>query len=515
MRQFRMSRRQLFRVSARAGVVVVAAGASGYVGYVWPRGDSGATAAASGQAAADGHVEHFASRPDLQPPRLAVSRPHPHAAAGSQPRYLAMAPKGYPDDGPGQSGLMLVDRRGRLVWFLPSDGADQVPMDFTVQRYQGEPVLTWWRGSVDHGHGAGAGVIYDRSYQKVAEVRAGNGLQADLHEFLLTERGTALVTAYEKVRTSLSAIGGPSDGWVYAGAVQEIDIATGRVLLDWRSLDHVAVDETHQELEDTGTEDKPFDYFHINAVDVAPDGDLLVSARNTWALYKIARSGGDVVWRLGGRKSDFTLGKGAAFHWQHHARLHTNRKLTLFDNGSSPPEEPQSRALQLDVDTAAKHVSLARQYVHPAKLLADNQGSMQLLPGGRVFVCWGNEPYVSEFSRDGALLLDARFPTHDQTYRAFAVDWVGTPTDVPSVVVGPNSGRGVTVYVSWNGATEVTRWRVLAGDSAAALAPVVTVHRSGFETAVVVNAAGPYFAVAALDAGGKELARSTPVHHKA
>ncbi len=396
------------------------------------------------------------------------------------------------------------------MWFLPSEGPESVPMDFRVQTYRGEPVLTWWQGRVLAGYGQGIGVVYDSSYRQVAEVRMGNGMRADLHEFLITERDTALLMAYHPAPADLAPIGGPRDGWVYAGVVQEVDIASGEVLFEWNSLDHVGIEETYQELGDTGTEEAPFDYIHLNSIEVDGDG-LVLSARNTWALYRVSRSTGEIEWRMGGRASDYSLAERARFSWQHDARLHDGDRVTLFDNSSSPPQGPHSRGLVLRVDHRRRKVSLEQEFVHPARLRADNQGSMQLLESGGALVGGGSQPHTSQFDADGELVFDSRFPEPDQSYRARTFAWTGTPAEKPAVTVGRNKAGGRTVYTSWNGSTEVAQWRVLAGASPAELTPVAQARYSGFETAVVAGDEGPFFMAVALDEHGAELARSEAV----
>ncbi len=347
--------------------------------------------------------------------------------------------------------------------------------------------------------------IGDNTYRTTQTVRAGGGLMADLHEFYLTVVGTALVTAYQKTTADLSAVGGPKKGAILASHAQEVDLATGKVLLDWDSLDHVGLQESYQAVPADGA---PFDYFHINSISDQPNGNLLVSARNTWALYELERTTGQVLWRLNGKKSDFTMAPGANFYWQHHSRAFPDGTFTVFDDGSSPPEERQSRALVLSVDTKAKHVSLKRAYQHPARLIAANHGSVQLLANGHVFVGWGNQPDFSEFAQDGRLLLDGELPINVQSYRAFTHDWIGRPTELPSIAVRSNPAGGNLVYASWNGATEIKSWRVLAGKDTSSLAPVGDEEWTGFETAVAVNSSGPKFVALALDARGKELRRS-------
>lgn len=504
-----LSRRRFFKGAGVAGTVAAVPLVSGYVGYRIPQTRPEPEVLPPPKAE---DVHTFYSRPDLRPPRLDLADADPDTAPPASPRHLFLGVKEYQGDGAGQVGLLIANRRGQPVWFLPREGEQEMPMDFRTQTYRGQRVLTTWEGVAPSGYGLGKCVIYSASYERIAEVNTGNGVaDADLHEFLITDDDTALIMAYNPVRTDLSAIGGPRDGWVLDGVIQEVDVETGEVLFDWRSLDHVDVAETRKELGETGTRDVPFDYFHPNSIEVDDDGDLLVSARNTWAVYKISRSTGDVTWRLGGTKSDFALGDGVEFFWQHDARRQPDGTVSLFDNAAAPPQAQRSRGMVLELDTDAMRAELVAEYVHPAGLLSDNQGSMQVLDDGRVLIGWGSQPFTSEFDADGEWITDWRTPEAVQSYRAYLDDWVGRPDERPALAVRPNSARGVLVYASWNGATEVKRWRVLAGQRASDLSEVVTVPRGGFETAISCDAKGPFFAVAGLDRDGNELGRSEPI----
>jgi len=503
------TRRELLVGGTAAGLSGL--GAAGVIGYAWPHAAAGATGHASAAAApapAPGAraAYSFVSRPDLRPPRLSVSV---SASPAGVPPYILLANKPYQGPPVGQEGLMITQRDGEIVWFSPIT-TGQV-LDFDVQSYRGKPVLTWWHGVTGRTFGQGNCYIADSSYSLIATVRAGNGLMADMHEFNLTDQGTALVDAYRQHTADLSPLGGRANGTVVSGVVQEIDIATGDVVFEWDSLDHVPVTETKAKFSG-GTPDDPFDYFHINSIAVAPDGDLLVSSRHTWTVYKIGRRDGGIRWRLGGKKSDFTLGPGAAFEWQHHVRAHGADLLTVFDNASSPPEEAQSRGLILRLDTQHMHATLVRAFTNPAGgLLADNQGSMQLLPGNRAFVGWGAQPYFTEFDADGSVLLNGHLPIGDQSYRAFTAQWTGHPTDAPALAVRANPARGVAAYVSWNGATEVAWWRVHGGRRQSSLTVLAELAKSGFETVIPANSAGPYFAVTAHDSSGSLIGQSAIV----
>ncbi|CAA9514499.1 MAG: hypothetical protein AVDCRST_MAG12-3405 [uncultured Rubrobacteraceae bacterium] len=453
--------------------------------------------------ASPGPTRVFGSRPDLNPPSIAVDRP----AGGTAPGYVFVAPK----KGPGQDGPMIVDNAGQPVWFRPLNNGAQDAMDFKAQRYRGRPVITWWEG--EHGaYGWGEYVLLDENYREVARVRAGNGLYGDHHEFLITEEDTALVTIYDEIPYDLSPYGGPADGTLAEGVVQEIDIETGEVLLEWRSLDHVPVEETHGGLPDNPT--NAYDYFHINSVAVDDDGDLLVSARVTFAVYKIDRRTGEVIWRLGGKNSDFEMGEGTETLYQHDARRHPDGTITLFDNGGIFVSE-QSRVIKIQADTDEMSATLAREYTHPEGVLAATQGNAQTLPNGNLFVGWGSEPVFSEFSADGELLFSARFPTEAESYRAFRHPWTGRPDTIPDLAAAPGPDGGVTLYASWNGATEVETWEVLAGPSLDGLEPAGSVPRSGFETAIAVRTGAALLAVRALDGSGQGLGTSRAVNIQA
>jgi len=444
-------------------------------------------------------TQHFASRPDLRPPKLTVTR-----RGQVSPGLIFLAPKREVD----QAGPMIVDSAGRLVWFHPLDTKGVA--DFKVQAYGGRPVLTWWRGRADKGVGDGYYVIMDDSYREVAHVTAGNGLAGDIHEFLLTPRNTALLTVYRRMPRDLSSVDGPREGTIFEGVVQEVDVASGKVLFEWHSADHVALDESYVEAPPAaqGAKAQPFDYFHVNSIEEEPNGNLLVSARNTRAVYEIDRTDGRVLWRLGGKRSDFSMGPGTRFAWQHDARRHADGTITIFDNGADPKVEDHSRVLVLRADPATRRATLVRSYSHPRRLLAGSQGNAELLPDGHVFVGWGAQPYFTEFDRTGAVVLDGHFGTDADSYRVFRFPWRGRPAERPTIVARRTGSGGLRLWASWNGATEVARWQILRGDAAAALHPTATAGTAGFETPVALEGTPAFVQARALDERGLVLGTS-------
>jgi hypothetical protein len=439
-------------------------------------------------------VQRFVSRPDLLTPVVDVVR----SSAGTGGGYVFIAPS----SGAGHRGAMIVDDAGTLVWFRKS--RPQTTMDFKAGTYRGQPVISWWEGRHEKGVGrVGDYVIMDSSYKEVARLDAARRRLPDFHEVLLTSRNTILITAHEIVRADLSAVGGRKNGRVLVGIVQELAIPSGRVLLEWRSTDHVAIEESYT-TDDIGN---PFDYFHINSVDIDVNGHLIVSARNTSAIYKIHRRTGDVIWRLGGKRSDFTMGRATRFAFQHDARSHSRgRRLSLFDNGPVPNTKRESRGMVLALDLRRMRARLVREYRHSPSVFARVMGGAQLLGNGDMLVNWGSAGRFTQFTSRGTLRWEARLPRGGQNYRAFRTPWVGRPTEPPAAVV-----RGGMLFVSWNGATEVDRWQILAGDGPGSLVPGQVVPKGGFETTLQVPAGARYVAVAALDSSGRRLAQSRPL----
>jgi hypothetical protein len=443
-------------------------------------------------------VQQFVSRPDLRPAVVTVLQ----RAAETAPGLLFLAPS----SGPGQRGALIIDDLGDTIWFNPS--TPDTTMDFRAGVYKGAKVLTWWEGRHLKGVGLqGSYVVADTSYRELARFRARSGLKPDFHEYLLTPEGTALVTSYAPAPADLTGVGGPKRGKVYDGIVQELEIPTGRVLFEWRSLDHVAIGESYQ------TEiAHPYDYFHVNSVGFDVDGHLLISARNTWTVYKVHRKTGKVIWRLGGKKSDFAMGKGAQFAFQHDARSHdAGRRISIFDNGPHPKTTPRSRAVTLAIDTKRKRATVARQIVHAPPLFARVTGNVQGLVNGDTLVCWGSTGYFSEYARDGTVRFDAKLPAGGQNYRVFRFPWVGRPTEPPRAASRTAPGGAATLYASWNGATEVVSWQLHTGATAGELHAGATTPRRGFETPLALPSGAVYAAAAALDASGRSLGISDAI----
>jgi hypothetical protein len=366
-------------------------------------------------------------------------------------------------------------------------------------------VLTWWQGRTP---AAGQeDVIIDSSYRLVALIRGDNGYAPDLHEFQITPQNTALIDVVGDVKNyPLSSVGGPARGTVANNIIQEVNIQTGQVLWQWSALSHVPVTASYEKVPASG----PYDYFHLNSIQQLPDGNLLVSARDTSAVYLIDKQSGRIIWTVGGKRSSFYLDTGTIFRWQHDAHL-VGTTLTLFNDdwgGAGTAEEGPSSALTLRLHMSDMQVTLLHSYTHSPPLTTGTQGSMQTLPNGDVFVGWGAEPDFSEYSRGGSQIFNGNFALGVKTYRAYRFPWVAQPLSPPALAVSRSSSGGAVLYASWNGATQVALWRVLGGNSSCSLSWIGRANRTGFETTIDVPSYR-YFAVQALSSSGQVLGTST------
>jgi hypothetical protein len=446
-------------------------------------------------------VQHYSSAPTLTPSTVSILT---HAKPGSAPGDLFLAPY----QGKGTPGPMITDQAGNLIWFHPLP-SDEAATNFQVQQFGGQPVLTWWQGRIlEVGFGQGEDVIYNSSYQQIGHVRAGNGYHADLHEIRLEPDGTAWVDAFDPIQMNLSSLHGQSNGVLTDSVVQQIDVKTGLVMWEWHALGNIPISESHNAVPKSHY---PWDYVHINSISPGSSGDVLLSSRNTWALYDVDLRSGSIRWRLGGSHSSFKQASGTRFYWQHDAEWQPGGLISLFDNGSDPPKEKQSRGLLLDPNEAAHEVTLRRQFTNPSRtLLASSQGNTLSLPGGNWLMGYGGLPDFTEYDASGHVLLDGRLGRNVQDFRTYLSAWSGHPKGSPSVSAKVRGGA-LAVAVSWNGATDVAGWKVLAGSSASSLAPVASAAKGGFETAIKASGAGPYVQVQALDAGGNVIGTSATV----
>lgn len=477
-------------------------------------------------------VWSFFSEPNLHPMKITVNKFDPETSSG----FIFVAPYAFSDDAIyGQPGALIMDNEGNPIWFRPLNTPNLMNTDFRMQTLNGKPVLTFWQGTLATppaytnapGGSSEPGSCYyilDNTYAVIKNVSARNGFTSDIHEFLLTPNNTALFLSTKSIPMDLTPYGGPKEGFVQDFAIQEVDLETDELIFFWDALQHIPLTDSFEPASSASSSGNIWDVYHLNSIGLTDSvEDILVSGRNLWTIYRINKPTGNIVWRLGGKQSSFTIGKGAKFSWQHDARFLPNNVVSLFDDNccesdTVPPGTPFAHGLILKLDLENMKASRLKTYYHNPNIHVSSQGNVQSLPNGHKFIGWGQSQYFSEFKKPGNnvtnpslnMIYDASMPGNNYTYRAYRNDWVGTPNYPPSIAVKSKASQ-IIVYASWNGSTETSAWQIFAGKSPSTLFKVATAARSGFETAIPVNDKGPYFQVKAVNSLGQIIGASKVV----
>lgn len=477
-------------------------------------------------------VWSFVSEPNLHPMKITVNTFDPCTSSG----LIFLAPYSFSSTAIyGQPGSLILDNEGNPTWFRPLCSPNLMNTDFRMQTLYGKPVLTFWQGTLATppaytnapGGSSEPGSCYyilDDTYAIIKTVSAQRGYTSDIHEFLLTPNNTALLLSTKTVPMDLTTYGGPKEGYVQDFAIQEIDLNTNELLFFWDALEHIPLSDSYEPASNATRSGNIWDAFHLNSIGLTDSvDDIIVSGRNTWTIYRINKPSGSILWHLGGKQTDFTIESGAEFSWQHDARFLPNNFVSMFDDNSDNSLEPgpPSHGLILQLDLVNMAANVYRIYFHDPNIIVASQGNVQSLSNGHKFVGWGQSQYYSEYSEAGNteinpalnLLYAAQMPGSNYSYRAFRNNWIGRPFYPPSIGIASINGQ-ITVYASWNGSTETTRWQVWAGPKAKKLSLAGTVDKSGFESSLPVSAKGPYFQVKALDTNGRVIGESKIVKFK-
>ena len=374
----------------------------------------------------------------------------------------------------------------------------------------------------------------DQNYRIVKTVESsGAGASSDMHEFKMTpftNGTTALMTVYQPRQYDLTT--NPrynvehGMGWIVESVFQEVEIETGTVLFEWRSLDHVdpGLSWTMPGTTDTSGdglhEQRPWDYFHINSIDKNIEGDYLISARHVSAIYKLSGKDGHIMWQMGGNAATITT-TNFVFSYQHHARWmsenSTHTVLTFYDNASNNYNHTGkfSHGWTILIDHLAATATMIQEYSAPEAaggMLSGSQGNMQVLPNGNVHIGWGEHAHFSEHTAEGSVVqygILAERASAVMIYRSNKYNWTAQPLTKPALWTYSRTGDKMAFYVSWNGATEVQSWNFYASENS--MGPwkfVGQTRKHGFETELHMPGAMQWAYAEALDKDARPLETS-------
>jgi hypothetical protein len=423
------------------------------------------------------------------------------------------------------TGAGVYRDNGSLVWWHRRPQGATQSYDASIVHLWGHPYLAVWSGRVRYvGNNQsqiryGTVALFNEHYRQVGTITAGRPFspdRLDMHEFRITPQGDALVDIYRPVRMKL----GGHSVVVLDCVVQKLSLVrdssgihTGKVLFQWSSLKHVPLASSRFGEPGPGG---GWDYFHLNAVAQDTDGNLLLSARDTWGIYKVNVKTGRIIWRLGAIGSP-TLR--VPWCYQHDITPLGGHEYSLYDDGAAGPgcflgsSGHAARALIFRVDESTRpvRVKLIRAVTHKPRIYSEFIGSVQRLDDGNLLVSWGTTPQITEYNPQGRVLMDLSLS--QQSYRGLRFAWTGLPAQPPSVAAARQLGGGTRVWASWNGSTEVRAWRVLAGLGPRHMRAVTgRLHKEGFETSISLAGTFADVAVQALGKNGQVLATSHTIN---
>ena len=257
----------------------------------------------------------------------------------------------------------------------------------------------------------------------------------DDHELQRRGNGDFVYLVYQPRRhVDLTSLGGPADGTVLEAHIEEVSPA-GRRVWSWAGDDNLSLAESSRwystilgtPIVIPGPGNAPetsYDFFHANAVSVGKEV-VLLSLRQTDAVYAIDRATGAILWKLGGTPTPQSLTVlddpygDMPFGGQHDVRLLPDGTVSAFDDGTFLNRPP--RVVRYRIDPVARTATLVQEITDPGVTVSNCCGSARLMASGDWLVSWGGDPVVTEYRPDGTPVFSLHFADALFSYRAVPV----------------------------------------------------------------------------------------------
>lgn len=341
------------------------------------------------------------------------------------PGNLLLTPSIPASSVPAFASVAILDSVGNLLNAIPAKS----PRDLKLTR---EGRLQFLE-TVDQFSGWGtAQLVYtDKNLNRLDTLKWKNQFKFGFHDAIVLRNGNRLIIGFDADQIDVSGLvdGGRPDYDIQGSFIQEIN-PEGKVVFQWRSFDNIALTDSYNDLLTNNNS-----YSHINSIDEDFDGNFICSFRNLSQIIKINRITGDIMWRMGGKKSDFTyvgfnepVG-GPQISYQHDVRMMGNGIASVWDNGNQ--YNPRiTKAKVIKIDELAKTVTLLREYAHPNKLYTSNQGNVQIFANNNALMSWGsanNTQTIAFTEIDSAnnIVMQGELPKNTSNYRVVKQDLDG------------------------------------------------------------------------------------------
>ncbi len=335
-----------------------------------------------------------------------------------------------PVSGTGAYGnyLMILDNAGKPVAYKKvSPAATTFAYNFTTQP---NGLVSY----VERTLTSSTVFVMDTSFKVVDRHQGGNGYSGDIVDFRMLPNGHAMIMLYDWqiIDVSKTVPGGNPAANVCETVIQGLDLSKN-VVFQWRSLDYIPITDAYVD-----SLAATIDYMHSNGFEFDKDGGILLSSRHLSEITKIDGKTGEIVWRLGGKRNQFTfIGEREAnrpnfFSFQHDISRLANGNILLFDNGNQHASQ-HSRVAEYRLDEVNKTATLVWEYRHTPDIFSSANGSAQRLPNGNTLIGWGNAGLsglasVTEVHADKSLAFEFTVPKGQRSWRAYRFPWKESST---------------------------------------------------------------------------------------
>jgi len=240
------------------------------------------------------------------------------------------------------------------------------------------------------------------------------------HDFHRLDNGNTMVLRWDAVPDDMAKkIGGglpgtERKGVMWAESLHEVD-SSGTVVWEWYICDHLKAENymicplcaRHE-------------WLHSNAIDVFPNGDILLSCHTINRLFIIDRASGDIKWEWG---------KDQLAH-QHDSSILDNGNILVFDNGLHRKNNLVSVSRVLEIDTDSGEIVWEFMESNPAMFYGAFISGAQRLPNGNTLVCEGPKGRFFEITKEKEVVWEyvnplfgtnSNFPergSHNMVFRA-------------------------------------------------------------------------------------------------
>jgi Arylsulfotransferase (ASST) len=305
-------------------------------------------------------------------------------------RYGPVSPKYFSVD-PRDSGYAIIfDDHGVPVWWYHGSA-------YATRVLPSGNVL--WSS-------AGGWAIHRLTGSLVRNLR-GVGVSTDAHDLRLAANGDHLVGAYVKQSHVDTRPYGPSDASVINAELQEVS-PDRNLLWDWKSQRHISLAETPGRWWPDQPPPGGYDLVHWNSIEPV-GGSVIASFRTLDAVYKIEKSTGRIVWKLGGTSTSKSLTveqdpRPYTFGGQHDARLLPDGTLTVFDNRSYLGDQAAGqapRAVRYRIDEQTGTATLLESISDPTVPVSACCGSARRVGGGDWLIDWGLPRVIGGYKPNG------------------------------------------------------------------------------------------------------------------